>query len=116
MKDFNACDRFYSEVLGWPVKRAGSGPSGWTSVSGRLPEGVEPRMLEVGLEDGSYLAFILGKSPDYAEDEPHIAIELGPGERSQLLQRLESRGVIVEMSEGENFAVYDPSGLRLEFY
>jgi catechol 2,3-dioxygenase-like lactoylglutathione lyase family enzyme len=116
MKDFDASDRFYSKSLGWPVRRAGVTPHGWRSFAGKPPAGFEPRVLEVRMQDGSYLAFILGKTPDYSRDEPHLALKLSSTERQALLRRLKAGGIAVERNPRENFAVYDPSGLRLEFY
>ncbi len=116
MKDFVASDRFYSTVLGWPVRRAGQTPHGWRSFAGEPPEGFEPRVLEVRMKDGSYIAFILGKLPDYSDDEPHVALKLSGPERRTLLRRLKAARMAIERNPRENFVVYDPSGLRLEFY
>jgi len=68
------------------------------------------------MKDGSYLAFILGKLPDYSHDEPHLALKLSIPERRALLRRLKAARMAIERNPRENFAVYDPSGLRLEFY
>jgi catechol 2,3-dioxygenase-like lactoylglutathione lyase family enzyme len=98
------------------VRRSGTTPDGWGSFTGKLPAGFEPRVLEVGMKDGSYLAFVLGKTPDYTHDEPHLALRLSKPERRTLLRRLKAAGVAIERNPRENFVVYDPSGLRLEFY
>ena len=115
MRDFGASDQFYSKLLGWPVRRAGRTRYGWRSFTGRPPEGFEPRVLEVRLEDASSFAFILGKIPDYSDDEPHIAVKLSAVEKRSLLRRLKAAGQPVERNPRENFVIYDPSGLRLEF-
>ncbi|MHB1435489.1 MAG: hypothetical protein ACYCPN_01525 [Thermoplasmata archaeon] len=67
------------------------------------------------MKDGSYLAFVLGKRPDDSLDEPHLALKLSSPERRALLRRLRAAGVEIERNPRENFAVYDPSDLRLEF-
>ncbi|HEX9710027.1 MAG TPA: VOC family protein [Candidatus Thermoplasmatota archaeon] len=115
MSDYHATERFYREVLGWPIiRRSGKGAEGWVDFIGEPPADVEPLLLAVQLAGGAYLAFVKGRAPDYREDEPHIAVRItDPG---ALLERLASHRVPVEVNPGENMAFYDPSGLRIEVY
>jgi catechol 2,3-dioxygenase-like lactoylglutathione lyase family enzyme len=118
MADFWTTHNFYSRVLGWKItKVAGISPSGWFEAKDNLPPLVKPRLLTVGFDDDSYLAFILGKKPDYAGDEPHIAVRLRHSkERRDLISRLKDFKVAYEDNVGENIAFYDPNGLRIEIY
>lgn len=118
MADFQATHDFYTRILGWKVLEvAGLGPSGWVSDRSVLPAGVKPRLVKVGLDDESYLAFIIGKKPEYSADEPHIAMRLRHSkERRDLISRLKEFKIEYEDNVGENIAFYDPNGLRIEIY
>lgn len=118
MKDFTVTRDFYTRILGWKVtKVAGLTSSGWVEHKDTLPAGAKPRLLTVTLDDGSYLAFIIGKEPDYSADEPHIAVRLRHSkERRDLVGRLKEFKVEYEDNVGENIAFYDPNGLRIEIY
>ncbi len=118
MADFEATFDFYTRVLGWKVtKVAGLTAAGWVEDKVALPAGAKPRLLTVGLDDGSYLAFVIGKKPDYSGDEPHVAVRMRHSkERRDLLARLKEFKVEYEDNVGENIAFYDPNGLRIEIY
>ena len=118
MGDFHATLRFYRDVLGWSIKACGGRKAGqWLEFEGDPPAGVVPSMLTVAMADGSYLAFVTDKAPDYAGDEPHIAVSLpNEVERDALRKRLQASHIALEENPGENFAFYDPSGLRVEVY
>lgn len=118
MADFAATHDFYTRVLGWKVKSiAGLSPNGWVEAKDRLPEGVKPRLLTIAFDDDSYLAFVMGKKPEYSGDEPHIAVRLRHSkERRDLILRLKEHKVEFEDNVGENLAFYDPNGLRIEIY
>ena len=118
MEDFESTAHFYGEVLGWKIKRKSAvGPTGWVDFKGSTPPGLKPRLLVVEFDDGSYIAFVTGKKPDYKSDEPHIALKLRHSkERRDLMARLAEHNVEVEVNEGENIAFYDPAGLRIEIY
>jgi catechol 2,3-dioxygenase-like lactoylglutathione lyase family enzyme len=118
MKDFAVTRDFYTRILGWKVtKVSGLTPNGWVEHKDTLPPGAKPRLLTVGFDDGSYLAFIIGKEPDYTGDEPHIAVRLRHSkERRDLIARLKEFNIEYEDNVGENIAFYDPNGLRIEIY
>lgn len=116
--DFAATLDFYTRVLGWKVRSvAGMSDHGWVETKGPLPEGVRPRVLSIEFDDKSYLAFVVGKKPDYSGDEPHIAVRMRHSkERRDLIQRLKDFHIEYEDNVGENLAFYDPNGLRIEIY
>ena len=118
MADFAVTHDFYTRILGWKVTEvAGLGPSGWVKDKVALPPGVKPRLLTVGLDDESYLAFVMGKKPEYSGDEPHVAVRLRHSkERRDLVSRLNEFKIEYEDNVGENIAFYDPNGLRIEIY
>ena len=119
LADFEATYDFYTRVLGWKVKSvSGMGAQGWVETAGEpLPAGVRPRVLTIEFDDKSYLAFVMGKKPDYSGDEPHIAVKMRHlKERRDLVQRLKDFKVEYEDNVGENLAFYDPNGLRIEIY
>jgi catechol 2,3-dioxygenase-like lactoylglutathione lyase family enzyme len=118
MKDFQATYDFYSRVLGWRISEvAGLTSNGWVKSPTTLPKDAKPRLIQVSFDDGSYLAFIIGKAPDYTGDEPHVAVRLRHGkERRDLIARLKENKVEFEDNVGENIAFYDPNGLRIEIY
>jgi catechol 2,3-dioxygenase-like lactoylglutathione lyase family enzyme len=116
--DFASTLDFYTRVLGWKLKSvAGMSDHGWVETTGPLPEGVRPRVLTIEFDDKSYLAFVVGKKPDYSGDEPHVAVRMRHlKERRDLVQRLKDFKVEYEDNVGENLAFYDPNGLRIEIY
>jgi catechol 2,3-dioxygenase-like lactoylglutathione lyase family enzyme len=118
MSDFAATFEFYTRVLGWKVKNVqGLSPQGWVESKDALPQGVKPRLLTIEFDDGAYLAFVLGKKPDYSGDEPHLAVRMRHAkERRDLVARLKENNVEFEDNVGENIAFYDPNGLRIEIY
>ncbi len=118
MADFDVTRDFYTRVLGWKVKSvSGMSDRGWVEAKEALPPGVRPRVLTIELDDKSYLAFVIGKKPDYAGDEPHLAVRLRHSkERRDLVARLKEAKVEYEDNIGENIAFYDPNGLRIEIY
>lgn len=118
MADYAATRDFYTRVLGWKVKSvSGLSDKGWVEAKGELPPGVRPRILSIEFDDMSYLAFVIGKKPDYTGDEPHLAVRLRHSkERRDLIARLKENKVEYEDNVGENIAFYDPSGLRIEIY
>ena len=118
MADYPATRDFYTRVLGWKVKGvSGLSEKGWVEAKDELPAGVRPRVLTIEFDDASYLAFVLGKKPDYSGDEPHLAVRLRHSkERRDLIERLKEFKVEYEDNVGENLAFYDPSGLRIEIY
>lgn len=118
MRDFAKTHDFYSRVLGWKItKVSGLTSSGWVEDKHKLPPEAKPRLITVGFNDGSYLAFIIGKVPDYTGDEPHIAVRLRHSkERRDLIARLTENQIEFEDNVGENIAFYDPNGLRIEIY
>lgn len=118
MADFAATRDFYTRVLGWKVKNVqGISPRGWVEEKDALPEGVRPRILTIEFDDSSYIAFVVGKKPDYTGDEPHLAVRLRHAkERRDLIARLKEAKVEYEDNVGENIAFYDPNGLRIEIY
>ena len=118
MSDFHATLRFYRDVLEWKIKACGGRRgSQWVDFEGDAPAGVVPSLVTVAMADGSYLAFVTDKAPDYDGDEPHIAVSLSnEAERDALRKRLVAAHIALEENPGENFAFYDPSGLRLEVY
>jgi catechol 2,3-dioxygenase-like lactoylglutathione lyase family enzyme len=116
MGDFEATERFYGDVLGWPIgQKSAKGPRGWVDFKEAAPEGTVPQLLTVEFEDGSYLAFVIGKEPDYSGDLPCVGVTLrDSNERRDLLERLNKAGVKTEGSASTGFAFYDPAGLRIE--
>lgn len=118
MQDFEATRDFYSRILGWRIlKVAGISATGIVEAKEFLPPGTRPRTLTIEMDDGSYIAFALGKKPDYSGDEPHVAVRLRHGkERRDLIARLKEFKIEYEDNVGENIAFYDPSGLRIEIY
>lgn len=116
--DLEATREFYTRVLGWRIRSvSGISDKGWVEAKDALPPGVRPRVLTIAFDDKSYLAFVVGKKPDYTGDEPHVAVRLRHSkERRDLVARLEEAKIEYEDNAGENIAFYDPNGLRIEVY
>ena len=119
MADYGQTSAFYGDVLRWKIAgRFGRDKKTRQVVAidkGRGSE-VIPESLQIELEDGSYLFFIVGKEPDYSQDEPHLALKVRKAERMRILSSLKKANVTYESNIGENVAFYDPSGLRIELY
>ena len=106
-------EEFYREVFGWLLRaRLYKTSLGWTDSRTGAFYG---ELLEYVLEDGSYITFITTKTPDYSEDEPHLALLLTVKELDMVRTNLKRLGIEYE-ENSENISFYDPSLLRVELY
>jgi catechol 2,3-dioxygenase-like lactoylglutathione lyase family enzyme len=106
--DLDRCERFYRDVLGFPVLR-------------RWPrEGGGERSVWLSLGDGEFLALERAEEPPvphaWRDGKPGlhlVALRIAPGERRAWEDRLEAAGVLVVHRTRWTIYFHDPEGNRI---
>ena len=118
VKDLDAMQRFYEDVVGLEVLRQGE-----SSVFFKIAEGYAGHSQNLALFDAEERTFLEAKSPQLSQEQStlhHIALNVALEDFESEKQRLEGLGLKVHATEHAWLHVHslyfaDPEGNTLEF-